>query len=662
MSKKRTKKSKGKRVKTRKDKIKEQRNTQIYNTGENKDITRNEKDIKKVNKKQKSIKRKNKLKKQLQNQRIQQKRVNEETVKDKKKNGGAKNKRKNSGARNKSFNNKKSNRLNKEEDSKQIVSTRDEINAQEKANLNEKGKKVEKRVVIVINAIMLIAIILFLYLLFRPKFKDVSIELGTESISVDNFLVSSMYKKNAKSITDLSQIDFSKVGAYDIVLAFNGKNETVKLNIVDTIAPKVKFTDLHRYIGYEINAEDFIVEKEDLSEMTVSILEAPENLDEYSDYKVKISVKDSSGNETIGECNLSISWILDELYQELGMPLDVNKLVLGNSENESKIPQSEIDKVNTSVIGEYEIRTEYEGKEYVSKIIVQDTTPPDLELKNITIYDDERIDSYTQFIKSVSDISGKPSTSLKTEIDYSKIGNQEIVIEAVDVNGNRVEKTAVLTITKDVFEPVISGLTNITVRKNSQINYYSGVKAVDEKDGACEITVDSSGVNVSVAGTYYATYISKDTKGNTTRKTRKIMVEHDESDTNAKFEEFYNKYCAGKDIVSMSNEVRTRITYEANWGGNDPVWYGLTEGKGNCYVHTMIMQRCLQKAGYTNQIIYRLDKGHYWNLVYIDGVWRHLDSTPSLRHTKGLLTDEQKWNDAGLDGVGWDRSLWPAAE
>ena len=118
MSKKRAKKSRGKRVKTRKDRIREQRKASIHNADENKDIeqiqndnvkikeqpekanlesvnhyknvTVNEKNIKKVNKKQKSIKRKNKIKKQLQNQRIQQKKVKEETVKSKKKNGGAK--------------------------------------------------------------------------------------------------------------------------------------------------------------------------------------------------------------------------------------------------------------------------------------------------------------------------------------------------------------------------------------------------------------------------------------------------------------------------------------------------------------------------------------------------------------------------------------------
>ena len=112
----------------------------------------------------------------------------------------------------------------------------------------------------------------------------------------------------------------------------------------------------------------------------------------------------------------------------------------------------------------------------------------------------------------------------------------------------------------------------------------------------------------------------------------------------------------------MAGAIRNQIKYSSNWGGDDPVWYGLTEGRGNCYVHALIMQKALNKAGYSNQLIHRADNGHYWNLVNVGGAWRHIDATPSPRHTLGLLTDDQKWNDAGLDGVGWDKSKWPAAE
>ena len=52
---------------------------------------------------------------------------------------------------------------------------------------------------------------------------------------------------------------------------YKQKEITVKLHLVDTTAPQVKFQDITRYIGYEIKGEDFIVEKSDLSQMNVEV-------------------------------------------------------------------------------------------------------------------------------------------------------------------------------------------------------------------------------------------------------------------------------------------------------------------------------------------------------------------------------------------------------
>ena len=46
----------------------------------------------------------------------------------------------------------------------------------------------------------------------------------------------------------------------------------------------------------------------------------------------------------------------------------------------------------------------------------------------------------------------------------------------------------------------------------------------------------------------------------------------------------------------------------------------------------------------------------------MNGVWRHIDATPSVNHTLGLLTDAQKLADTGLHGKTWDVTKWPAAE
>jgi len=530
---------------------------------------------------------------------------------------------------------------------------------------NKKEHKVNKKTVIklaiMIGIIILASIGALTYLIISPKFKNIQIELGTKEIKAENFVTNKIYKNKAEFVTDIATIDLSQVGEYDITLKYRNKEETVKLKIADTIPPEVNFRNIVKYIDYEINPEDFIIDKKDESEMIVEIGTVPE-LTEFKDYEVEVKVKDKYGNETTKKCILTITWIKSEVEIELGGEISASDLVFNVEEYGENVSKEDLANVNTLVLGEYIVKTEKDGIQYETKVKVQDTTPPVLELKDITIYDDEKVNNYKNFITEVSDISGEPTTTLKTEIKYGIVGTQEIVIEAVDVNGNKTEKTAILTIKKDTDGPVISGIKDIQVAKYSTIDYYSGVSANDKKDGKCEVTVDSSNVNTSSAGTYYATYTSKDTKGNTTTSKRKIVVNHDQEDTNAKMDAFYNNYCAGKDPVGIASAVREHIRYNSNWGGDDPIWYGLTEGKGNCYVHASVLKRALEKAGYQNRIIYLKDQSHYWNLVYVNGVWRHIDGTPSSNHTLGLLTDEQKLADPGVHQKTWDREAWPAAD
>lgn len=521
-------------------------------------------------------------------------------------------------------------------------------------------KTINKKMIIlpiVIGILILIPIITFL--MIRPKFKDVEIELGTTDINVETFLVSKMYKKYATLETDLEEADLKEVGEKEITLSYHGKKQTVRLNIVDTTPPKVEFQDIIKSYGYEATPEDFIKSNEDFSPTTVEILEQ-EATKEDTDYRLKIRVADAAGNETTGECNLKISWIIPEIELELGDDFSLQDIVLDVKKFGKYISSSELKKVDTSKAGVYTIKAEYDGEEFTSTITIKDTTAPKLTLKKVKIYDDEKEIDYKKFISKASDASGEVTTTLKTEIEYGKVGKQEITIEAKDASGNTTTKTTTLTIQKDTVGPVFSGLTEKTVKKNANVNYTSGVKATDAKDGNCEFTIDASNVKINTAGAYYVTYTAKDKSGNKTTKKRKITVLHDASDTDRKFNEFYDSYLAGKSVEGMAKEIWTRIKGTSDWGGDDPVWYGLTTGNGNCYVHAMIMQKALKKAGYQNYIIYRTDKGHYWNLVKVNGVWRHIDATP--KYNTSLLTDEQKLAQPELKGGTWDTSKWPAAE
>ena len=206
----------------------------------------------------------------------------------------------------------------------------------------------------------------------------------------------------------------------------------------------------------------------------------------------------------------------------------------------------------------------------------------------------------------------------------------------------------------------------LTVNKHSTPDYKKGVSAYDSKDGAVNFTVDTSRVNTSKAGTYYAIYTAVDKSGNKATYRRKVVVNHDAEDTTALVKTI--AATLPSDPEAIRDYVRSSISYSTNWGGSDPVWYGFKNKTGNCYVHALCLQRLLSAKGYTTQLIWvkNIKNGrpsHYWLIINLNGVWRHIDATPSRMHGRySLMTDDQRYETLVSNGLqrDWDRSKWPA--
>lgn len=526
---------------------------------------------------------------------------------------------------------------------------------------SEKVKKRKKNVIIIILICLIILIIavisFFVYKMLSRKFKDVTLELGIEELKVQDFVTDESFAKDAKFLTDISTIDLKQVGTYEIELQYKDEKQKVKLTISDTTAPTVEFQDLEKYIDYQINPEDFIKSKSDLSEMTVS-LASPVQISDYGTYDVTVNVKDKYDNLTSKTCKLDITWVKENYVLEYGTTLTKDMLLYNPEKDSNTISDEDMNTINSSVPGEYDIKSSLDGKEKNIHIIIQDTTPPTLELKEVTIYDDESVDTKDPFIVSAEDASGEVTTTLKTQIDNSIVGTQDVVIEAVDKYGNKTEQTTKLNRIKDTEGPVFSGVSNLSVSKNASIDYYSGVTARDAKEGKKDFTVNSSSVDTSKAGTYYAVYTSSDSKGNTTTYKRKVTVKHDSTDVASLVKEI-SAQC-GNGVEEIRDFVRKKITYGHSYGDGDPVWYGFTNWTGNCYVHALCFQALLRDKGYETQLIWTTDKSHYWNIVKINGSWKHMDSTPDRNHRKiSIMNDEQRLST--LSGRTWDRSAWPTA-
>lgn len=498
-----------------------------------------------------------------------------------------------------------------------------------------------------------------IWLYQQPKFHDLTVELGTPGIGMSQF--TTQYAKLSKTafVSDVTKLDISKVGQYQLVLSHGGKEEHVVLTVEDTTPPEVVFVE-HRteLTGYEPKPEDFIETATDLAAMTISFdgeVTVPEN---YDDMTFTVQVADASGNVTEKECGLSFEWLKESFVLEFGQELTKTDLLLNPEKDEALIDQTDIDQINQEGVGEYTILSATTAKSKICTVTVQDTTGPELKLQDVPCYKGNFVD-WHEFVVSATDLSGKVELRLMNELDFYTEGEQEITIEAEDIYGNVSSATATFIVSTDMVPPTISGLSAMLVEKHSTPNYLDGVSAMDSIDGACKVTYDDSKVDLTKAGVYYVTYYASDKSGNRASARRKVEVNHNQEDTQA----LVNELAAtlSSDPEALRNYVRSHIGYSSNWGGADPVWFGFKNWTGNCYVHAMCLDSLLKIHGYETQLIWTTCKTHYWLLIKLNGVWKHIDPTPSSIHSRySLMTDEQRLST--LSGRSWDTTLWPACE
>ena len=511
----------------------------------------------------------------------------------------------------------------------------------------------KKKKVLLICALCLGVFTIILGGYFLTKFQDAIIELGNK-ISINDFI---RYGTSNNVDIDLSNVVSDTVGEYDVKIRYFLFNYNLKVKIQDTLPPELEVQNLYKPLGYEISVNDFITKKEDKSEFNVEINNVLEITD-YGDYVVNIVAKDIYDNVTEKECTLSIGWTKKEYSIEVGNIIKKSDLLFDNK-NSDTINQTDLDEINKAREGIYTLKSVLDNDTIEIKIEkTKDITPPTLELKKVSIYEGKKVNSENDFIKKATDKGSKVTTKMLTTIDYKKIGEQKISIEASDIDGNKTVKDTTLTIVKDTKGPKFSGLSKITVNKGTKIDYKKGVVAHDDNFGNCSFEVDSSNVNVSKYGTYQVIYTSSDKLGNKTTSKRIVVVNHDKNDTKELVKSTASKLSSN--VESIRDYVRNSIKYSTNSGGSDPVWYGLTNKVGNCIVHAYVFDAILKEKGYSTKIIWTTDKTHYWNMVYLNGKWVHMDSTPSSRHNMySIMNDDQRFE--RLQGRDWDRSLWPKA-
>ena len=491
----------------------------------------------------------------------------------------------------------------------------------------------------------------------QPKFHGATIELGAEQVGYDLFLEELANPDKVSMATELTTELLGQAGDVEVTLYHGRRPQTVTLTIVDTTAPTATFVT-HRTepAGYVPQPEDFVTEYFDLSPVTLTFLQTPQIPEDYRDLVLTVAVADAWGNQLTQECTVTYAWLREAVTLELGQMLTPAHVLLEAEKGEAFLDAAQLDVINTSGVGQYEITCTSGGNTDICTVTVVDTTAPTLELQEKNIYPGGKV-KLEDFVVLAEDLSGEVDLKMQSDYDRYTLGSYPVSIEATDIYGNKIVKTTYLNVVTDVTPPSIDGLSTLYAEKNTAPDYLTGVSAYDSKDGVCSVTVNTDGVDLTRAGTYYAVYTAKDKSGNIATAKRKVVVNHDADDTAALVASIAQQI--GSDPEALRDYCRYEITYTSAWGGDDPVWYGFTKYVGNCYVHNLCLRALLSYYGYETQLIWVTDQSHYWLVINLDGTWYHIDATPGPVHPRfSLMTDEQRYMTLG--GRNWDRSQWPA--
>lgn len=496
----------------------------------------------------------------------------------------------------------------------------------------------------------------------QEVFRDVTVELGTESLGIRAFMTEKAVGSRVSFVTDPGKIDLSEIQQTKIVLKHGTQNHTVLLTVQDTQAPAADIPQQWEASVLEDlpAAEALAAGVQDASEVRVYYAEEPVIPEDYSDVDVTLVLEDESGNKTEKVCRFHFTgWLLDSYVLELGQTLTPDALLTNPEKDQALAEQMDLSNVNT--VGQHTITVTSGNTRADCVITVQDTTAPELKLQNVRIQPGETVEA-KDFVVSVSDLSGDPEISVVGQLpDCSKNGTHTVTVEAKDLHGNATSREATLWVSDNRNPPEIKGAEEaMVVEKHTSPDFLAGVYAEDDIDGEIIADVDTSALDMTKAGTYYITYTAMDSSGNTGTYKRKVTVEPDEEDTAAKVKEVAESL--PDDPEAIRDYVHDLIGYRGDaWGGDDPVWYGFTNHAGNCFVHANTLKALLDYKGYETQLIWVTNKSHYWLIIKLDEGWRHIDSTPSYQHEKvGLGTDKVRYQN--LNGRNWDRSKWPKCE
>lgn len=131
-----------------------------------------------------------------------------------------------------------------------------------------------------------------------PIKKEVNAELGVEMSTNPADYVEASNAVLAETVVDVSKVDVTTLGEYEMTVTYRTEVKTIKVMVVDTIAPVAEIEEeIAVLAGKPINARALIKKIMEYSDGTTVVL-AEEMYEEAGEYDNTITFKDVSGNKS----------------------------------------------------------------------------------------------------------------------------------------------------------------------------------------------------------------------------------------------------------------------------------------------------------------------------------------------------------------------------
>lgn len=527
--------------------------------------------------------------------------------------------------------------------------------------------------ILIISAILLLLLICVAVFPNIPKtlfYNSITVEAGTE-ITPDMFVVNPTMDE--VFAPDCAPFDSGIPGEYIVKVKKSIFSHECILKIVDTVPPSAKPLTLEVEYGASVTPSDLITDLEDGSSVDVSLSE-PFDSHRIGIFDVEVILTDSSANETRITSKVNIIPVHSQISVEAGsMPISLDDIILFGEAAECSIP---FDEIEYNHVNDYFGDVEIDERIYPITVHIVDTTAPQISIQNFKtcIGASRPAERIVTGIIDATDVT----LSFDKNIDFSSIGDYDLILTAVDEGMNETVSNVRLTLEEDNEGPIFENTDDFSSCIGETISYRKHMNVFDNSGETPDVSIDASLVNNEVLGNYPVTYTAVDGAGNVTTKEITVTITertYSDDEVNLKIDSLIEQLITDEmDETAKARAIYDFLVKNIEYTGkseknnfNKAVIEGLTTYRGDCFTNSAIAVAFFKRLGMDAMIVKKVPivtmYNHWWLIVQVDGQWYHMDTCPRNWDKPEIFL----WTDSHMleysrtheETHNFDRSLYP---